>query len=135
MNKCTPLFVLLLAIVITIPTFGQIKEAKKQMNLFNYSEAVSILQKVIHKNDSKTINEAIQLLAECYRKQNDMMNAKAWYGKALVTGNTDPMNFYYYGQALREVGEYQKAKSVFLHYDSISPKDDRGKIYAAYCDS
>ena len=135
MNKCTPLFVLFLAIVITIPTFGQIKEAKKQMNLFNYSEAVSILQKVIHKNDSKTINEAIQLLAECYRKQNDMMNAKAWYGKTLISGNTEPMNFYYYGQALRAVGEYQKARSIFLHYDSISSKDDRGKIFAAFCDS
>jgi outer membrane protein OmpA-like peptidoglycan-associated protein/tetratricopeptide (TPR) repeat protein len=135
MNKLTPFFVLLLVIFIVVPSFGQLKDAKAQMNLFNYSEAVSILQKVIHKNDPKTINEAIQLLAECYRKQNDMMNAKAWYGKALVTGNTEPMNFYYYGQALRAVGDYQKAKIIFLHYDSIASNSNLGKIYAAFCDS
>ena len=105
------------------------------MNLFNYSEAVLILKKTIHNNDPKTINEATLLIAECYRKQNDMLNAKAWYGRALVTGNTDPMNFYYYGQALREAGEYQKAKIIFLHYDSITSNDKLGKIYASFCDS
>ena len=135
MNKRTSLFLLLLAIVAAIPTFGQIKKAKTQMNLFNYSEAVSILKKTISKNDPKTINEATLLIAECYRKQNDMLNAKAWYERVLVTANTDPMNFYYYGQALRATGEYQKAKTIFLHYDSITSKDKLGKIYAAFCDS
>ncbi|HZX61986.1 MAG TPA: OmpA family protein [Bacteroidales bacterium] len=135
MNKRTLLFVLLLAIVAAIPTFGQIKEAKTQMNRFNYSEAVSILKKTISKNNPKTINEATLLIAECYRKQNDMLNTRAWYGRVLMTGNTDPMNFYYYGQALRATGEYRKAKIIFLHYDSITSKDNLGKIYAAYCDS
>jgi outer membrane protein OmpA-like peptidoglycan-associated protein len=135
MNKRTSLFVLLLVIVAVIPTFGQIRKVKKQMNLFNYSEAVSILQKTIRKNDPKTINEATVLIAECYRKQNDMLNAKAWYGRAIMTANTDPMNFYYYGQALCATGEYMKAKTIFLQYDSITSKDKLGKIYAAFCDS
>jgi len=135
MNKRTSLFILFLAIVYTIPTSGQIKKAKKEMNFFNYSEAVLILQKTIHKNDPKTINEATLLIAECYRKQNDMLNAKAWYERVLVSRNTDPMNFYYYGQALRATGEYQKAKIIFLHYDSITSKDKLGKIYASFCDS
>ncbi len=90
MNKFASFFILLFLIVISIPTFGQLKEAKKQMNLFNYSEAISILQKVIHKNAPKTINEATQLLAECYRKQNDMVNARTWYGKTLISGKTEP---------------------------------------------
>ena len=135
MNKYKSLFVLLLAIVIAIPTFGQIKKAKKQMDLFNYSQAVSILKKTISKNDPNTNKEATLLIAECYRKQNDMLNAKAWYGRALENGNTDPMNFYYYGQTLRATGEYQKAKTIFLHYDSISSGDKLGKIYASFCDS
>jgi outer membrane protein OmpA-like peptidoglycan-associated protein/tetratricopeptide (TPR) repeat protein len=134
MNKLTSFFVLL-AIVIAVPSFGQLKEAKEEMSLFNYSEAVSILQKIIHKNDPKTINEAVQLVAECYRKQNDIMNAKAWYSRALVMGNTDPMNFYYYGQMLRAAGEYQKAKIIFIHYDSLTSNNNLGKIYAAFCDS
>jgi outer membrane protein OmpA-like peptidoglycan-associated protein/tetratricopeptide (TPR) repeat protein len=135
MNKRISLFVLLLAVVIAIPAFGQIKKARKKMELYDYSEAITILQRTIHKNDPKTKNEATLLMAECYRKQNDMLNAKALYGRALVTGNTDPINFYYYGQALRSAGEYQKARTIFHHYDSIAPKDNLGKIYAAFCDS
>ena len=135
MNKNRSVIILFLAIVITIPSFGQIKRAKKKMDLFNYSEAVSILQKIMEKKDSKSQKEATVLIAECYRKQNDMQNAKAWYGKALVTGDTDPMNFYYYGMALRATGEYEKAKTILLHYDSIATNDKHGRIYAAYCDS
>jgi outer membrane protein OmpA-like peptidoglycan-associated protein/tetratricopeptide (TPR) repeat protein len=135
MNKRIPLLILLLAIVIVVPSFGQIKKAKKQMDLFNYSEAASILQKTIRKNDPKTVREATLLMAECYRKQNDMLSAKAWYGRVIEAGNTDPMNYYYYGQALRETGEYQKAKTIFLHYDSIASKDQLGKVYASFCDS
>jgi outer membrane protein OmpA-like peptidoglycan-associated protein/tetratricopeptide (TPR) repeat protein len=134
MNKRTSLFAILFTIVIVIPTFGQVKQAQKQMDLFNYSEAVTILQKAIH-NDSRTSKEATVMIAECYRKMNDMQNAKAWYGRAIKGGNTDPMNYYYYAQALRSTGEYQKAKSMFLRYDSISPADPQGKIYAAFCDS
>lgn len=135
MNKSISFFIIFLGISCVIPTFGQINKAKKEMDFFNYSEAIAHLQQAIRKNDPKDIKEATVLVAECYRKQNDMMNAKSWYGRALVTGNTDPMNFYYYGQALRATGEYEKAKTVFLHYDSLSPNDRRGKIYAAYCDS
>lgn len=138
MNKLTSSFILLLLIVIAFPSFGQLKEAKKQMDLYNYSEAISILQKVIHKNNHKTINEATQLVAECYRKQNDMVDARTWYGKTLMNNKTDPKNFYYYGQALRGTGEYQKAKTVFLQYDSLTSEKNQakeGKRYAAFCDS
>ncbi len=135
MNKRTTLFILLLAIGFSSTTFGQIKKAKEEMTLFNYSEAVTILQKTLRKNDPKTKDEATLLLAECYRKQNDMLNAKAWYARVIESGNTDPVNFFYYGQALRASGEYMKAKAVFLQYNSLSPNDPRGKVYASFCDS
>ena len=135
MNKHISLFILILAIGFVIPTFGQVKKAKKKMDLFNYSEAVSILQKTIHKDNPKYQKEAVALMAECYRKQNDMLNAKAWYGKALASGDTDPMNFYYYGQALRATGDYERAKIILLHYDSIASGDKLGRIYASFCDS
>jgi outer membrane protein OmpA-like peptidoglycan-associated protein len=105
------------------------------MDLYNFSEASRILQKTIRRNDPKTKNEATIMMAECFRKQNDIPNAKTWYGKAIENGNTDPMTFYYYGQCLRTTGEYKKAKAIFQHYDSITTKDNLGKIYAAFCDS
>ncbi|MCX6246765.1 MAG: OmpA family protein [Bacteroidetes bacterium] len=135
MNKRRSVFFLFLVVVLAVPSFGQIKKAKKEMELYNYSEAIILLQKTLRKNDPNTKTEATLLMAECYRKQNDMLNAKALYARALVTGSTDPINFYYYAQALRSSGEYQKAKTIFLHYDSIAQKENTGKIFASFCDS
>lgn len=135
MNKPLTLFILVLATGMCIQASGQIQKAKKKMDLYNYSEAISILKKTIQKDKPGTKNEATLLIAECYRKQNDMVNAKTWYEKAVKNGKTDPMTWYYYGQTLRTTGEYQKARKMFLHYDSLSPKDNRGKVYAAFCDS
>ena len=135
MNKLSTIFLLLLATGFSFQTFGQIAKAKKDTTLFNYSKAIIDLKKTLEQNDPKTKEEATLLLAECYRKQNDMLNAKSWYGRVIKSGKAAPVNYYYYGQALRASGEYLKAKAMFLHYDSIAPNDPRGKIYALFCDS
>jgi outer membrane protein OmpA-like peptidoglycan-associated protein/tetratricopeptide (TPR) repeat protein len=135
MNKRTLFFILSLAVIVTFPSFGQLIKAKKDIYLYNYSEAVSILQKEIQKKNPKTLQEAMVLMAECYRKQNDMLNAKACYERALEMGANDPMNYYYYGQALRATGDYPKARMMLKHYDSTLLNNGLGKIYASYCDS
>ncbi|MCX6244301.1 MAG: OmpA family protein [Bacteroidetes bacterium] len=135
MNKRTSIFILILAIGFTGATFGQISKAKKEMSLYNYSGAIQILQKTLKKEDPKTKDEATLLLAKCYRKQNDMPNAKAWYAKVIGSGKGDSLSYYYYAQALRSCGDYSKAKEMFLHYDSLVSKDRRGRIFASFCDS
>jgi outer membrane protein OmpA-like peptidoglycan-associated protein len=67
--------------------------------------------------------------------QNDMPNEKEWYAKVVAYGNADPLNYYYYAQALRFCGEYPGARRMFLKYDSIVPQDRRGRTFAGYCDS
>ena len=57
MNRHSTFFFLLFAIILAFPTFGQIKKAKKLMDLYNFSEAIPILEKTIRKNDPKTLNE------------------------------------------------------------------------------
>ena len=135
MNKLTLIWIIVVALCFNSATFGQLKKAQKQMDLFNYAEAATMLQKEIDHGDSKTKQDATNLIAECYRKMNDVQNAKAWYGKTIEIGNTNVLNYYYYAQALRSCGEYDKAKKMFLRYDSLAPQDPKGKIYAAYCDS
>ena len=88
MNKRTSIVILFLAIGFSAASFGQIKKAKKDMELYNYSAAVIHLQKTLKKEDPKTKDEAILLLAECYRKQNDMPNAKTWYAKVSSCSST-----------------------------------------------
>ena len=115
--------------------FGQIKAAKNEMSQYNYSKAIEILHQFIQKTDPKTKAEATLLMADCYRLQNDMQDARAWYFKAIRLGNTDPLTYFYYAKALRACGDYEAAKKIFLRYDSLMPDDHRGKIYASFCDS
>jgi outer membrane protein OmpA-like peptidoglycan-associated protein/tetratricopeptide (TPR) repeat protein len=115
--------------------FGQIKAAKNEMTQYNYAKAIEILHQFIQKADPKTKAEATLLMADCYRLQNDMQDARAWYFRAIRLGNTEPLTYFYYAKALRACGDYEAAKKIFLRYDSLMPDDHRGKIYASFCDS
>ena len=116
-------------------SFGQIKAAKNEMTQYNYSKAIEILHQFIQKADPNTKAEATLLMADCYRLQNDMQDARAWYFRAIRLGNTEPLTYFYYAKALRACGDYEAAKKIFLRYDSLMPDDHRGKIYASFCDS
>ena len=120
---------------LTISVSGQIKAARNEMAQYNYPKAIEILHQFIQKADPKTKSEATLLMADCYRLEYDMQDARAWYFKAIKLGNTQPLTYFYYAKALRACGEYESAKKIFLQYDSLMPDDHRGKIYASFCDS
>lgn len=135
MNKSILISTLVIGAVLSIQASGQVKKAKTEITLYNYAKAVTLLQKALKRNKEKTKREATLLLADCYRRQNDMLNAKEWYAKAVTLGNIEPVNYYYYAQALRTCGDYPEARRLFLLYDYIAPQEHRGRIFAGYCDS
>jgi outer membrane protein OmpA-like peptidoglycan-associated protein len=135
LNTKVSILTLVLCAGIFTSTFGQIKAAKSEMEQYNYSKAIEILHQFIQKADPTTKGEATLLMADCYRLQNDMQDARAWYFRAIRLGRTEPLTFFYYAKALRACGDYEAAKAIFLKYDSLVPDDHRGKIYASFCDS
>lgn len=108
-------------------------DARKQMDKFNYSLAVQMLNKAIAVEETR--NEAIPMLAECYRLQRDIFKAKETYAKAVTLPNAEPICFFYYAQALQSTGDYEKAREMFRQYSEKVPADPRGLQYVAYCDS
>ena len=120
---------------------GRVQEAEREIELFNYSKAVAILQGESARGNERSRQETALLLADCYRMMNDAENAKTWYEKALLNTSpgqkhpVQPVNWYNYAQVLRTCGQYRVARREFLRYDSLAPGDGRGKMYAAYCDS
>jgi len=104
------------------------------MDLYNYSDAISILNKSLRKENSDK-QEITLLMAECYYKQNDIQHAREWYEKTLVYGNPEPVTLFHYAQILRSSGDYRKAKEYFLIYYELVPGDQRAIILAGYCDS
>jgi outer membrane protein OmpA-like peptidoglycan-associated protein/tetratricopeptide (TPR) repeat protein len=134
MNKRIFFFTFAIIAGIATSAFGQINKAKKQMTLYNYSEALSILNKSL-KKDKTDKHEAALLIAECYFKQNDIQNAREWFEKVIEYGDPKPAALFNYAQVLRSWGDYQKAKKYFIKYDELFPGDCRAKILANYCDS
>jgi outer membrane protein OmpA-like peptidoglycan-associated protein len=136
MNRREKLFLCFsILMVLNLQTIGQMKIAKKEMSLYNYSSAILALQKCVTSRDSAIRPDAAFMMAECYRKQNDPFTAKIWYSKAMEWGNKDPEILYYLAQTMRTLGEYGTARTLFLKYDSLSPHGKSGGIYAEYCDS
>jgi outer membrane protein OmpA-like peptidoglycan-associated protein/tetratricopeptide (TPR) repeat protein len=121
-----------LAFVFSI-TGQNVKKASRRALSYEYSEAVPVLEKIIEKN-KKGKDEAIVLLADCYRLINNEAKAAEYYALAVGQEGIDPINHYYYGQALRTLGEYAKAKEQFSIYAGLVPDDSRGGIMAEYSD-
>lgn len=110
-----------------------LEKAQKQMDKFNYAEAIDILKKDI--TDKKLRNDAIPMLAECYRLQRDIINTRKMYEKAVALPGAKPMSFFYFAQALQSTGDYLKAREIFLKYAEMNPSDPRGQLFVAHCDS
>ncbi len=135
---------LLLFLMLNLFGFAQnvLNSVRQQMKLFNYANAVEILVKEVSKNDGRTKCEATQLLADCYRMQNNVAKAKEWYEKAMeiedqcrFVKKTGTEIYLYYGEALRSSMEYERAKRYFQKYDSLTPGQHHGALLSAYCDS
>jgi outer membrane protein OmpA-like peptidoglycan-associated protein/tetratricopeptide (TPR) repeat protein len=110
-----------------------IYKAQKQMGKYNYSGAVVTLKKAAEKE--KTHNAALPLLADCYRLQHDIINAKAAYAQAVTIPGAKPETYFYYAQTLQSTGNYEKAREMYLKYAQMNPSDSRGSLFAAHCDS
>ena len=132
MNKY--FFTLLTTIILLgFETSAQIKKANALFESYNYSQAIPYYLKLTQEADNKDHNEAIVKLADCYRLTNDQLNAKIFYAQVVKLPNSKPINWFYYGQALRYVQEYDLAKDAFLKYAELAPYDPKGKAYAGFC--
>ena len=132
MNKI--FFALLMVFVLLgVAASAQINQANRLFESYSYSLAIPYYLKIAKNVDNSDRNEAIVRLADCYRLTNDQLNAKAWYAKAVKLTGSDPINWFYYGQALRSAEDYDLAKEVYTKYAELVPSDPRGKAYADFC--
>ncbi len=123
---------LLILVLATETAAGQIKKADQLYKSYSYALAIPYYLKAAQKN-GKDRDKAIERLADCYRLTNDQLNAKAWYEKAVANPSAGPMNWFYYGQALRCAQEYDLAREAYEKFSELVPDDPRGEAYAAFC--
>ena len=113
-------------------TYSQsVKKADKRVTFYQYAIAVPILEKIIEK-DKDGKEDAMLMLADCYRLMNNEEKAAELYAQIIEFDSIDPINHYYYGQALRTLGKYEDAREEFLLYANLVPDDPRGALFAEY---
>ena len=98
--------------------------ANKLYNAKSYSEAIPKYEKVLKKDSNNAI--VLANLGECYRLTNNAKGQVLCFEKLVNTGKAEPIQKYYLGQALMELGRYDEAKKQMDDFSG----DDRGKMFS-----
>jgi outer membrane protein OmpA-like peptidoglycan-associated protein/tetratricopeptide (TPR) repeat protein len=103
---------------------SQAKALKRANELYNkkaYAEAIPYYEKArLGDNTNKLI---LSNLGDCYRLTNNTTGKMHAYGELVRAGKAEPIHELYYGQALHELGEDEKAKPFLEKYTA----DNRGQ--------
>jgi len=128
------IFLLVLAISFTGISVGSAnnRKANRYFELFKYAKAIPLYKKSAEKGSEDQKREATFRLADCYRMINDVNEARSWYARGIELYDPEPVHYFYLGQALRSLGEYEEAEKAFLKYAELNPSDPRGAIFARY---
>lgn len=116
---------------LSFASFGQSRKALSLYKNQRYSEAIPYLLKTIEK-DSGTKYKI--KLADCYRRTNQLEHAAKLYAQIVKRKHFSKKTFIYYGETLMGLGQYDEAKSWFLKYSELNPKDNLGTLKAEACD-
>lgn len=107
-----------------------IKKAEAYYNNYEYSKAIPLYKKASDKND-----DALRKLAECYRIIKNYPEAEIAYGKLVSKNSVNPLDYYYYGEALLSNNKFEEAKKQFILYSTLNPTDKKGTLYIKACDN
>jgi outer membrane protein OmpA-like peptidoglycan-associated protein len=126
------LFIAILLAFTSTLSGQNIQKARKMFTAYEYAEVIPKLKKIIDRN-KKGREEAVVMLADCYRFINDHENAASYYAMAMEQQELDPMVHFYYGQTLRTLERYEESKEQFLKFSELRPEDERGRLLADNC--
>lgn len=105
--------------------------ANKLYEKFSYSKAIPLYEKVIEK---KSTLQALERLADCYRRINDYKNAETWYEKVVADTSCGVQQHLMYAQVLMSLGKTEKARKHMQTYLAQNPGDARANSAIASID-
>lgn len=127
-NKIILFITVLTAITSSYAQEGAIKKAEKQYDKFAYIDATKTYERIAEKGYKSA--DMFQKLGNAYYFNADLAKAAKWYGE-LFAMNTEvaPEYYYRYSQALKSIGEYQKADQMMATFNQKVTDDSRGKRF------
>lgn len=124
-NRLILAFLILCFSTIGFSQTGNIKKADKLYLSQSYAEAIPYYEGAL-KNDSMNTS-MLAHLGDCYRLTNNVQGQLICYGKLVKAEKAEPIQKLYYGQALTQIGDAERAKQFYDQYTV----DGRGKELAS----
>jgi peptidoglycan-associated lipoprotein len=110
-----------------------LKKANRCYESMEYGKAIDNYNKYISK---KSADDKVKpLLADCYRLNNDYVNAEKWYSEVVRIPGAATENMLYYGKVLMNNSHYAEAKKWFQDYLKQKNDDPVARALIASCDS
>lgn len=110
----------------------EIAFAQKDLKLANthyvnaeYASAIPFYRSALYVDSTL---EAIERLADCYRKTNQYKEALYWYEKALHIPYFSATSVLYYADMLRSAGRYNEAITQYEFYELYIQENQKAKI-------
>ena len=115
------LLILLLAGSFAIGGCTTTRKADLHYENFDYTLAIEEYNEVFAKKEPTL--QGAQRLADAYRLTGQTAKAEEWYAKVLVDPKAEPINIFYYAEALRSNGKYFEAKTQYQNYGMKVPAE------------
>ncbi|WP_181306665.1 OmpA family protein [Rufibacter sp. XAAS-G3-1] len=103
------------------------RKADRLYENYDYALAIEEFQEVFAKKTPDL--QGAQRLADSYRLTGRTVQAEQWYAKVVAMPEADPINTYYYAEALRSNGKYFEAKTQYQEY-AIKVPAEAAKAHA-----
>jgi hypothetical protein len=115
--------------------FGQadLKTADRYYDQMAFAQATEAYKKLLDKNEPSL--DIVQRIAHGYRLMNVSKEAEFWYAQVLAFPNSASINTFFYAEAARRNGNFEKAKQLYLQYGEQVKTDQALAMKLAYaCD-
>jgi outer membrane protein OmpA-like peptidoglycan-associated protein len=103
-----------------------LKTADEYYDRFNYKQAIPLYEKLAKKNKVKTA--VLEKLAISYLEINNYQKSADWYKLIITRSDADAESYLNYGDMLKSIGDYAKAKEVYSLYKQKGAKDVTSRV-------
>jgi outer membrane protein OmpA-like peptidoglycan-associated protein len=115
---------------LALPLSAQMKRADSYFENLEYVKAIPFYEKGLKKKEDPA---AAANLAYCYRYLKEYELAEKWYAKSVSLPGSDPINFFYYGQLLKNNNKPEEARKQFEIYILKVPESRTAKAQVKSC--
>ncbi len=102
---------------------AKVKSADRYFDDFEYIDAIKLYEEVVNEGNSDM--HICKQLAEAYRRIGNSTQSEYWYRMLIDMGTDDPIDYYYYAEALKSNKKYKEAELVIKKFSDMQTDDSR----------